>query len=230
MLFFDCKSVLHICGGAENTYHYKMDMKRKDPKLFRKKEFNELEKGAISMSVAGNESQNVFYVAGGTQETRGVHKASETIHRYSVCDDSWIKLSVSLPTGLISPGLAILGLGADKDRFLMVAGGYISSGYASASVHIIDIRENKVIKVPDNFNVPFVGYYHIVLLDTPKSDVLVEGWMRKYSMECIRMNLPDYLLKYPWKFQRERVIHLFQARSTKRWTLKEFDLLSQIGY
>ena len=120
--------------------------------------------------------------------------------------------------------------GADEDRFLMVAGGYISSGYASTSVHIIDIRENKVIKVPDNFNVPFVGYYHIVLLDPPESDVLVEEWMRKYSMECIRMNLPDYLLKHPWTFQRERVIHLFQVRSTKRWTTKEFDLLSQIGY
>ena len=43
LLFFDCKSVLHICGGAENTYHYKMDMKNEDPKLFRKKKFDEFE-------------------------------------------------------------------------------------------------------------------------------------------------------------------------------------------
>ena len=100
-----------------------MNMRNEVPKLFKKKEFTEFKGGVINMSVAGNESQNVFYVAGGTQTTRGVHKGSATIHRYSVNDDSWIKLPVSLPMGLISPGLAVHGLRADKNRFLMVAEG-----------------------------------------------------------------------------------------------------------
>ena len=206
---------LHIIGGYLNIKHLAIELNEETNKGGHILHENVVNKEIVVNYAKCVRAGNYVLIFGGFYE-----EWLDSIHQYSISDNSWKRLKVTMPKPMRDFGVTSIMDG----RYVLLFGGRTENEDFEHiyiySVHDETFRLSKVVS-------PKKGKCHVIAVnDKEKEELSVHGFVR-YQWRYLQINeqlfLPKYLVQIIRRYYHQEFIHLVSIYG--HWKIDVFDII-----
>lgn len=165
--------------------------------------------GLIYVSTQGRRGE--FLLFGGQRWS--TFACVDTVYKYSLWKDKWLKLDIKLPQKLNSFGYAI----SKDERYIFIMGGWRDDLSPSNNVIILDLHTMEFFASP--LSLPFKGHCRAVVMEDSIKvhDLLVHEFIRK-QLNLHRVDLPLELIKMIGHWYYREYVHVM-SEGGEHWKI-----------
>ena len=210
---------LHIIGGDLNNKHYVYIPKQQKFDILH--EFDEYRQGFSSHKLIHLKSKNILLLMGGYDDASGMGKALDTVYKYDIPKQKWMKLEISVPSRLYRYGYAV----SMNEEYICLFGGCTPS--STNSIYVLNIKQ--MIFYKSNINCPKCLYEvcGITVIDREKNEYLVIGYLKQIC-KLFAIELPMDIMKEMELWYGEEYVHII-AEKGDHWRIKLHDILDNVS-